>query len=241
MVRVQWIDRRATSSFVIGITLQTGVLTLALTRQATDAGHALELACRAALLTGVGIVLLSGMSSVHNEFRYGTMENVLLGRLSVSRLLAARAAACALVLSPAVLVPFAGAVAVFPALPLGRAWVLTAMVYVYLAALGHQSTLLLSCFSRPAAAVPWMRLVLLLVGLSVLPVPGADTAALLLPPGWILRYATAAGGLDSPGAVRALAGFVVTTGGWSGAVWLVLRRRVHERIERVLIDGRAAW
>ncbi|WP_432068094.1 hypothetical protein [Streptomyces sp. C10-9-1] len=238
LVRVQWIDRRATSSFLIGITLQTGVLTLALTRLATDATHALDLACRAALLTGVGIVLLSAMSSVANEFRYGTMENVLLGRMPFARLLAFRALACAVVVTPAVVVPFVGAVAAFPSLTGSRTVLVVAMVYVCLATLGYHSTLLLSQFTRPSAAVPWLRLALLLVGLSVLPFPGAQSIALVLPPAWVMRYATEAGEPGLPGTPLL---FVAVTGCWHCLVWLLLRHRMDTRIERALTDGRAAW
>ncbi|SDT68105.1 hypothetical protein [Actinoplanes derwentensis] len=241
LIRVQWIDRRATSSFLIGITLQTGILTLALTDQATDPSHALELACRAALLTGIGIALLSAMSSIHNEFRYGTMENVLLGRMSLSKLLAVRAAACAVVMSPAIVVPFVGAMTIFPALVSARTAVLIGMVYGFLAVVGHQTTLLLSQFARPAAAVPWIRLLLLIVGISILPFPGAQPAALALPPGWILRYADEAGSPGTPESLTTLAMFVLILVGWSVALGLTLRRRVGTKIEQRLVDGRAEW
>ncbi|MFG2983265.1 hypothetical protein ACGFYQ_18795 [Streptomyces sp. NPDC048258] len=234
LVRVQWIDRKATSSFLIGITLQTLMLTVALHGQATDAGHALVLATRAALLTCVTIVLLSAMSSVQNEFRYGTMESVLLGRLSLFRLLAVRAAACAVVTSPAIVVPYIGAAVKFPSLIAPRTAVLIAMVYVCLAAICYQSTLTLCQFTRPAAAVPWFRMVLLVIGLSVAPFPGADTAALILPCGWVLRFAGETRGLTT------VLTFLMVAIAWTVALWLIFRNSVGRRIERALTDGRAA-
>ncbi|MFI9645042.1 hypothetical protein ACIHAA_01905 [Streptomyces sp. NPDC052040] len=234
LVRVQWIDRRATSSFLIGITLQTAVLTLALARRATGPEHALVLACRAALLTCVTIVLLSAMSSVQNEFRYGTMENVLLGQVSFGRLLGLRSVACAVVMSPALCVPFAGAAVAFPSVLGPRTLLLVAMLYVCLAAICHQCTLLLCQFTRPSAAVPWFRLALLVVGLSVVPFPGAQQTARLLPTGWVIAYAS------GTRAAVAVPMFLATVSLWTCAVWLTCRGRLHRSIERNLVDGRAA-
>lgn len=234
LIRVQWIDRRATSSFLIGITLQTAMLALALIHRATGPDHALVLACRAALLTCVTIVLLSAMSSVQNEFRYGTMENVLLGQVSFVRLLGIRAGACAVVMSPALCVPFAGAAVAFPSVLGPRTLLLLAMLYLCLAAICHQCTLLLCQFASPSAAVPWFRLALLSVGLSVVPFPMAQEMARLLPTGWIIAYASGVR------AVVALPMFLATVSLWTCAVWLAFRGRLHRSIERSLVDGRAA-
>ncbi|MDH6580507.1 hypothetical protein [Kitasatospora sp. MAP5-34] len=234
LIRVQWIDRRATSSFIIGITLQTALLTLALAHRATGAGPALVLACRAALLTCVTIVLLSAMSSVQNEFRYGTMENVLLGRVPLARLLGLRAASCAVVMSPALCLPFAGAAVAFPSVLGPRTLLLIAMLYLCLAAICYQCTLLLCQFARPSAAVPWFRLALLLVGMSVVPFPRARQVAELLPTGWVIAYAA------GTRAVVALPMFLATVSLWTCAVWLAFRKRLRPSIERSLVDGRAA-
>lgn len=234
LIRVQWIDRRATSSFVIGITLQTAVLTLAVVHRATGAESSLVLACRSALLTCVTIVLLSAMSSVQNEYRYGTMENVLLGQVSLARLLGLRAGACAVVMSPALCLPFAGAAVAFPSVLGPKLLLLIAMLYLCLAAVCYQCTLLLCQFARPSAAVPWFRLTLLLLGMSVVPFPRSQQVAELLPTGWVMAYAagTRAG--------IALPMFLTTVSLWTCALWLAFRKRLHPRIERSLVDGRAA-
>jgi hypothetical protein len=236
LIRVQWIDRAATSSFLIGISVQTVLLTLALTRTATSPGHGLLLASRAALLTCVTIVLLSAMSSVQNEFRYGTVENVLTGRLPFLGLLGVRAASCAIVASPAILIPFLALVLKYPELLDAHTVTLVVLIYVCLAAIGYQTTLLLSQFAVPAAAVPWLRLGLLIVGMSVIPFPGSETLSVVLPTGGVLAFARAGDGAGwAP-----LGSFLAAAGGWTVLSWALLRRRTLAKVERNLTDGRVA-
>lgn len=234
LIRVQWIDRLATSSFLIGITLQTVLLSLAIYHTAAAADEALVLATRAALLTCTAIILLSAMSSVQNEFRYGTIEKVILGVVPFSQLLLVRAAASAIVSSPAIVVPFIAAFVKFPGLLDLRSLVVILMTYVSLAAICYQSTLILTQFRAPISIVPWLRLALLFVGLSIIPFPGSDLIALILPTGWILWFAAAN---DSFTATLAVVGFVVVTTVWTGALWVVLRGRMMGRIEQNLTDG----
>ncbi|WP_336047950.1 hypothetical protein [Streptomyces sp. CA2R101] len=237
LIRVQWIDRLATSSFLIGITLQTAMLTLALVRTASAPDNALVLATRAAMLTCTAIVLLSAMSNIQNEYRYGTIERVLLGKLPFSRLIAVRSTASALVASPAIVVPFIGATLTFPSLLCTQTLVLVLMVYVYLAALCYQSTLLLCQFKNSAAMVPWLRMFLLFIGLSVIPFPGSETLSLFLPTGWMLCVARSrdagAWGLET-------IMFAAVIAVWTGGVWLGLRNRSLRIIERNLTDGAEA-
>jgi ABC-type transport system involved in multi-copper enzyme maturation permease subunit len=230
LIRVQWIDRRATSSFVIGITLQTALLTLAVYERAANPAQGLVMATRAAVLTCTAIILLAAMSSVRNEFRDGTAERVLLGAVPFTRLLVIRAAASAVVCSPAVVVPFAGAAARFPHLVSWHTAVLVAMVYLFLAALCHQASLLLCQFRDAAAPVPWLRMALLFAGLSVIPFPGSAAVALALPTGWILRFA------QDP-SWAAAAGFAAVTAAWSAGIRLALGGRALRMIERNLSDG----
>lgn len=237
LIRVQWIDRLATSSFLIGITIQTALLALAVYHTAETASEALVLATRAALLTCTAIVLLSAMSSVQNEFRYGTIEKIILGAVPMSRLLLVRAAASAIVSSPAILVPFLAAYVKFQDLLSPRSLAVVLMTYVSLAAVCYQSTLILCQFRAPAGVVPWLRLALLFVGLSVVPFPGSELLALILPTGWILRFVAASGSGDGG---AALAGFVAVTAAWTGFLWMLLRGRTMSRIEKNLTDGAEA-
>ncbi|WP_328341078.1 hypothetical protein [Micromonospora sp. NBC_00421] len=237
LIRVQWIDRLATSSFLIGITVQTALLSLALYQNAETPREALVLATRAALLTCTAIVLLSAMSSVQNEFRYGTIEKVVLSAVSLPTLLLVRAAASAVVSSPAIVVPFLAAYARFPELVGPRSLLVILLVYVSLAAVCYQSTLVLCQFRAPVGVVPWLRLGLLFVGLSVLPFTGAPLVALVLPTGWILQLVAASG---PHATATALTGFFAVTTAWTGLLWMLLRDRTMNRIERTLTDGAEA-
>ncbi|MCF1598464.1 hypothetical protein [Streptomyces muensis] len=234
LIRVQWIDRLATSSFLIGITVQTALLTLALYRVADDAEHALVLATRASMLTCTAIVLLSAMSNIQNEFRYGTIERVLLGKVPFEGLLGVRSAASAIVASPAIIVPFIGAAVRYPGLVAGHTMVLVIMVYIFLGTLCFQSTLLLCQFRNPSAMVPWVRMALLFLGLSVIPFEGSRFVSYFFPTGWILSFAhdTDAGSLVTNFVV-----FIGVVTVWTGGAWLGLRRRSHRLIEINLTDG----
>lgn len=237
VIRVQWIDRLATSSFLIGITVQTVLLSLALYHTAASAGEALVLATRAALLTCTAIILLSAMSSVQNEFRYGTIERIILGSVPLPRLLLLRAAASAIVSSPAIVVPFLAATARFPDLLRGRTALVVALTYLSLAAICYQATLILCQFRAPIGIVPWLRLVLLFAGLAVIPFPGSGAVSLALPSGWILRVAAAP---DVAAGLPAVGGFAVVTTAWTLALWLILRGRLSSRIEATLTEGAEA-
>ncbi|MBA0053684.1 hypothetical protein E0L36_23305 [Streptomyces sp. AJS327] len=235
LIRVQWIDRIATSSFLIGITVQTGLLTTALHQRAGDAGEAVLLATRASMLTCTTIVLLSAMSNVQNEFRYGTVERILLGRVPFARVLGIRSGASAIVASPAIVVPYAGAALRFPELLAPHTVLLVAMVYVCLGTLCYQATLVLCQLRNAALAVPWLRMFLLFVGLSVIPFEGSERLSLLLPTGWLVRFA-ADGGSDTSAYLTFLA-FVAVCAAWTVGVWLLLRQRALRVVERNLTDG----
>lgn len=234
LIRVQWIDRRATSSFLVGISVQTGLLTLALYRSASDPEEALVLATRASMLTCTSIVLLSAMSNVQNEFRYGTIERVMLGRVPFSTLLGIRSGASAVVASPAIVVPFVGAVAAFPSLLSPHTLVLVAMTYVGLGTLCYQATLLLCQVRNPPQAVPWIRMVFMFLGLSVIPFPGSEVLSLFFPTGWMIGFATA----ESPGGlVTSFLLFSLVVGVWTFGVWFLFRDRTLRVVERNLVDG----
>jgi hypothetical protein len=233
LVKVQWIDRKATSSFLVGITIQTALLTLAIWRSSTSQGDALALAVRASLLTCTAIIFLSAMSNVQNEFRYGTVERALLGKVPFSQLLGIRSAASAVVSSPAVVVPFLGAGWRYPQLFVGRMALLVVLVYVFLGTLCYQSTLVLCQFRNPPAAVVWLRLALLLIGLSIVPFPGSTSLTLVFPTGWLQRFAAQTQG---SAAVDVLA-FLAVTAGWTLLCWLLLHRRTLQAVERSLTDG----
>ncbi|MBI1758933.1 MAG: hypothetical protein HYR62_06875 [Actinobacteria bacterium] len=143
----------------------------------------------------------------------------------------------AIVASPAILIPFLGLVLKYPALLDTHTVTLVGLIYLCLAAIGYQTTLLLSQFAVPAAAVPWLRLVLLVVGMSLIPFPGSDPLSVVLPTGGVLAFARAG---DSGGWAGPLGLFVASTGGWTVLSWVLLRRRTLARIERNLTDNRVA-
>ncbi|MDQ0946034.1 hypothetical protein [Streptomyces sp. V1I1] len=237
LIRVQWIDRLATSSFLIGITVQTALLTLALYHAAENQQTVMVFATRASLLTCTSIVLLSAMSNIQNEFRYGTIERVLLGKVPFSRLLAVRSASAAIVASPAIVVPFIGAVARFPDMLTPRTVLLVAMVYIFLGSLCYQATLVLCQFRNAASMVPWIRMVLLFLGLSVIPFEGSEAVSLLLPTGWMLRFAEAG---STEQALLFLAAFLLVTLTWTGGIWKAFGARSMKVVEKNMTDGAEA-
>lgn len=225
MIRLQWIDRAATSSFLVGITLQTFILALAVFETSGSAVHAVDLAVRGSVFSVVGILMFSSMSAITNDFDLGTAENALLGAMPFSRLVAYRAAATALISAPAIVAPFAAAALRWPEL-LGRpAFALRAIEVSALAVLlGYQLSWILNAFASPRHALQWARLAILIVGLNLLPLPGLREAALLFPTAWILRG-------DS-------LGFWATCAAWTALVQLFLVDRVVDAFELRLLDPR---
>lgn len=234
LVKVQWIDRKATSSFLVGITIQTALLTAAIWSTADAAADAQVMAVRSALLTCTAIIFLSAMSNVQNEFRYGTVERVLLGKVPFQQLLGVRSAASAVVSSPAVVVPFIGAGARYPELFTWHMFLTIVMVYVFLGTLCYQSTLLLCLFRNPAGAVVWLRMALLFLGLSVIPFRGSEVLSHVFPTGWLQSFATAGGTAET---LRLGLAFFAVTAVWTATAWGTLRTRTLRTVERNMTDG----
>lgn len=225
IVRLQWLDRIATSAFLVGITLQTGIFALAVFETSTGPAHALELAVRGGIFSAVGILVFSSMSAITNEVDLGTLENAVLGGLPFSRLVALRAAATALISSPVIVVPFAAAVLRWPELLSRPAVYLRGFeVYVLSASLGYQLAWILNSFPSPRAALPWARYLILLVGMNLLPFEGMRALSLVFPTGWLLAGNSA--------------GFWICAAAWTLFVRVALEERVVEGFERRLCDPR---
>lgn len=225
VLRLQWLDRAATSSFLVGITIQTAILAAAVYESSTGAEQALALALRGAVFSVVGVLLFSSMSSITNEVELGTLESVVIGAVSFPRLIALRSAATALIASPAILAPFAAAALRWPALWTdGRLWSAGFHVYALAAVLGYQLSWLLNCFESPRTALQWTRYALLLTGLELVPLPGGAALAQLSPIAHLLR--------GDDGA------FWLTLLAWTAAVQLLAVGRVLASLERRLCDQR---
>lgn len=234
MVKTQWRDRIVTSSFLIGVTIQTLLLSMALFARSVDADSALLLAIRASCFTSVGILLFSAMSSIQNEFRFGTIENVIIGERGLNQLVAYRALATALICSPAIIVPFIFA---FCRFPFGFDGVIfmsvIVMIYAYIFTLCYQLSFLINAFAHPSTTISLLKFAVLAFGLRLIPISSAAEISLFLPSGWILALV---GREVSPW--LALLGFLASSLAATALIYFWLRPRVERGVERRLITGR---
>ena len=150
LVWLQWVDRRATSSFLVGVSLQIVVLGMGLwqlrgePREVVLAG-----ALRAVLLVGTAVCALSAMSAFQNEFRFQTIWQTFRDSAAFSRLMLARALAMTAITAVPMALPFAVAVLIDPRdvwLALG----MYAMSLLVLTAYTHVLTLGLAVAYRPS-------------------------------------------------------------------------------------------
>lgn len=179
VLRTQWVDRRATSTFVVAATVQTGVLALAL---ATAAHPRLVDAVRVANTLGIAIVVLAAMSAVQNEFRYRTIWVTFASPRRLLRLVVYRSLATAILCGSVIAVPLVVAV-VRGAQPVVAALAAGA-VALSLVTCGYVAAVALALTTAPRRLAPWTRLALLGVGAGSLPWPLPEPVRLILPTGW---------------------------------------------------------
>lgn len=231
LVNVQWIDRRATSSFVVGLTLQTAILSGGLAQLDGDPGVVMEAAIRAALMVALTVCSLGAMSAFQNEYRYQTIWLTARDLRSFLGLMLARSGAMVVVASPAVLVPLAVAFVTGEGVSLGAVGVLAVGMLVVLVAFTHVLTLVLALTYDPARVVPWVRQGTLAVLVGVVPVLSPPFLARLFPFAWLT---TGAGAADPARDVGVAVGLSVL---WASVATVALRRAVAATVERRLVDN----
>ncbi|WP_175772844.1 hypothetical protein [Paraburkholderia phenazinium] len=229
-VRYQWSERIATSSFLIGITLQTAAMCLAVWSRAGSPTEVGQFASRSALFTATNIILLGAMSNISNEFKFFTIQHVYTSYFGFPRLIFFRSVANSVICAPAVLMPIVVACVRFGRCDLATLAVL-GLSFVWLAALCYVATYLTNLAAQPLAAVPWLKYAFVLFGLDLLPLPGG--ANLLFPSHWIvtLTHANLSGHL---------CGFALTTSGAVALCFLVTRSKVERIVEEAIKSGRRA-
>lgn len=228
LVWLQWVDRRATSSFVVGVTLQIGVLSAGLWQlRAEPQGVVLAGAVRAMFLVGTAVCALSAMSAFQNEFRFQTVWQTFRDTAGFGRLMLARALAMTVITAPALALPFVVAALITPE----SVWT-AAGVYVVglvvLTAYTHVLTLGLAVAYRPAQVVPWIRQGVMVVALGTVTFLSPVWLRQAFPFVWLERMAEP--GRFWGGAAVAL---VLTALWWLGLRLLlapVARRVVHRRL-----------
>lgn len=229
MVRTQWRDRIMTSSFLIGITLQTILLSWAI----VDQKGGLVLALRASLFTGISILLFSAMSSVSNEFRYGTFEYTSLGSMGWARVLLWRSLATAVISWPAILGPFAAAAWVSQGEGFALMTAFAAGSFVLLWVICYWMCYLLNLAEQPAAFLPAFKYFLLIVGLNLVDVPWLEPVAKVTPTYWYMRMAQS----DADVAV-CLTGLSVTVVVWTLLIVWLIRPIVDRKMTSRWLAGR---
>lgn len=233
LIWLQWVDRRATSSFIVGITIQTAVLSLGLVQLRTlDAPAVLQAAVRASFLVGTALCALSAMSAFQNEFRYQTVWQTARDQRVFAHLMLARAFAMVIITAPALLVPFIVATVLLGAtVSVGVVAAMAFLSVVVLVAFTHLLTTGLALTYDPARLVPWIRQVVMVVALGTVAFLSPEPVRNVFPFVWIERMAV-------PGELWRSAGLTI---GITGAWWLVgqalLRRPAREILTRRLTDS----
>lgn len=226
LVWLQWVDRRATSSFIVGITIQTAVLSLGLVQLRTlDGSSVLQAAVRASFLVGTALCALSAMSAFQNEFRYQTVWQTARDRRVFARLMLARALAMVIITAPALLVPFAvAAVLLGFTFSVGVAAAMAFLSLVVLVAFTHLLTTGLALTYDPARLVPWIRQVVMVVALGTVAFLSPEPVRYAFPFVWIERMAL-------PGELWRSASLAV---GVTLAWWLVGQAVMRGAAQRIL-------
>ncbi len=233
LIRIQWVDRKATSSFLIGISIQTVVLSLGLIQLSHLRDEAiLEAAIRASVLVGTAICGLGAMSAFQNEFRYQTAWKTARDRSAFSSLMVARAFAMVAISSPSLAVPFATAYLVSQrSIPVGLVCLSYLVNMFVLVAFTHIMTLLLSLSYDPARAVPWVRQAVMILALGALGFLSPMWLRSLFPFLWIERI------LNPEQWLVALAWALLSTAFWWGAIWLATRELSWRALQTRLLDN----
>ncbi len=233
LIRVQWVDRRATSSFLIGITIQTVVLSLGLLQLAEYRDAAiLQAAIRASVLVGTAICGLGAMSAFQNEFRYQTAWQTARDKSAFAALLAARALAMVAISAPSLAVPFAVAFLVSRGtVPVGLVLVSYLITMFALVAFTHIMTLLLSLSYDPSRAVPWIRQVIMIVALGTLGFLSPLWLRSLLPFLWIEKI------LDPATWWQATIAAIGITLLWWLATWFAVKELSWRALQKRLLDN----
>lgn len=234
MIRTQWRDRIMTSSFLIGITLQTSLLSLAIVQKQAGENELLLLAVRASLFTGINILLFSAMSSLSNEFRYGTFEYTHLSAIGWNRVLLLRAMATSIISWPVVVGPFLAAMIASHGLGLLRMGAFAGGVFFLLWIICYWMTYLLNLSEQPMTILPLLKYVLLIFGLNLVHIPLLTNISYLIPTYWFLQ-------LIEPGkmAVNGL-GFLVTVATWTIVITIGARPLVDRKMTSSWLSGRNA-
>ncbi len=232
LVKAQWIDRRATSSFVVGITVQTAVLSMGLVQTEASDPAIIQAATRASLMVALTVCSLGAMSAFQNEYRYQTVWFTARDLGVFHRLMLARSAAMVIVSLPAVLVPFGtAAVLVGPGDHGATIALLATGTSVVLVAFTHVLTLGLALVYDPARTVPWIRQVTLASLVGVVPFLSPPYVTRAFPFVWLTDAAP-------DGAVgRDVAVAVIIAVAWSTLAAAVLGPGVASTIGRRLVDN----
>ena len=233
LIKVQWKDRIATSSFLIGITIQTILLSFVVIQKSLSPENALQLAIKGSLLTCIGISLFSAMSSIQNEFRYATVESILLSKVSFFYLIWIRSLFTGIVSLPAICIPFLAVIFAFPEAFNLRWLVCQISVYLTMVIIGFQSSFVLNVIQNPTVYVPWAKALILILGLKLVPFIGADSICKIFPLYWTLNMAD-----FSINIIENIKNLILSAICGTLFVFLVCYKRVQNKIETNLTLGK---
>jgi hypothetical protein len=227
-VKLQWIDRAATSSFLIGLSIQSFILCLSVWDKSSSPQTAGALAVRAAFMTSIGITLFAAMSSLANEIRFGTFYYVILGKKSLMNILMARSVSNTFISLSAIILPFIIAAIKFPSLIEIKTFLAILLIFITITLLCFQTALILNSLPNPVGGIPWLKYGYVLIGLNLLPFPLIHHLSRSLPFYWISQIFESQEKLWHCIAYCLLSLFL-----WTLTAWLLMARKALKNVAEI--------
>ncbi|MDX7987338.1 hypothetical protein FE392_08340 [Xenorhabdus sp. 12] len=224
--KIQWKERIVTSSFLIGISLQSVIFAISCYLYNGENNSALFFTIRAGLFTCIGILLFSAMSNISNEFKFETISYVISSGTPFYKIILLKSAANGLISLPAIIIPFLGY--------LMRDVNFHVEIIFYM--IGELLFACVFCFvisffinlwKQPALALPWFGYIMFIIGLDLFNIPYFNALSMLFPSYWLLQDIT----------YTNVSFFFLTLFVWlSGVYWL--NKKISHKLEEYLQDGR---
>ncbi|PHM50725.1 hypothetical protein [Xenorhabdus miraniensis] len=224
--KIQWQERIVTSSFLIGISLQSIVLAIHCYLYNGDNSSALFLAIRSGLFTCISILLFSAMSNISNEFKFETISYVISSGTPFYKLILLRSTANGFISLPAIIIPFVGYIM--------RDININSIILFYITGellftcvFCFVISFLINLWKQPILALPWFGYILFIIGLNLFNLPWVNKISMIFPSYWLLQEISH----------TSIWLFFITLFIWLSTVYW-LNKRINQRLEKYLQDGR---
>lgn len=233
LLKIQWKDRIATSSFTFGLTIQMFSLSFHLWNSNADLATRINGALSAALYVSLNISLFFSLACIRNEFRFGTIHQILLTAANLPSLIRARAFVNTLLCSLSLIPPLCILIWLDPNLLIDGT--ILKLYALYFAAVFSQTVAacwIVHTFKSPATDVLWLGYVYFLLGLNLIPTSFGATISRYFPSGAALEMQTS--NVSPLVAMSYVALFLA----WTFIPTLTLKSRVQSQITNHIVSGR---